>query len=83
MPTVTSEYLEEVSDPATGKPIGATADNLRAAIADETHEYTDMYPGMARTAREEGFEEIAEWFETLAEAEKSHAGRFQKAPDAL
>ena len=77
------EYLEEVGDPATGKPIGATEDNLRAAIAGETHEYTDMYPGMARTAREEGFDEIAEWFETLAKAEKSHAGRFQKALDAL
>src|SRR5262245_46460202 len=77
------EYLEEVGDPATGKPIGATEDNLQAAIAGETHEYTDMYPGMARTAREEGFDEIAEWFETLAKAEKSHAGRFQKALDAL
>ena len=57
--------------------------NLKAAIAGETHEYTDMYPGMARTAREEGFDEIAEWFETLAKAEKSHAGRFQKALDSL
>ena len=77
------EYLEETGDPATGKPIGRTRDNLGAAIAGETHEYTDMYPGMARTAREEGFEEIAEWFETLAKAEKSHAGRFQKALDTL
>ena len=77
------EYLEEVGDPATGKPIGVTEENLLAAIAGETHEYTDMYPGMARTAREESFEEIAEWFETLAKAEKSHAGRFQKALDAL
>jgi rubrerythrin len=77
------EYLEEVGDPVTGKPIGRTAENLVAAIAGETHEYTDMYPGMARTAREEGFEEIAEWFETLAKAEKSHAGRFQKALEAL
>jgi rubrerythrin len=77
------EFLEEVGDPATGKPIGNTPDNLRAAIAGETHEYTDMYPGMARTAREEGFEEIAEWFETLAKAERSHAGRFQKALNAL
>ena len=76
------EYLEEVGDPATGKPIGGTSDNLRAAIAGETHEYTDMYPGMARTAREEGFDEIADWFETLAKAEKSHAGRFQRALDA-
>ncbi|HEU0154851.1 MAG TPA: ferritin family protein [Stellaceae bacterium] len=52
-------------------------------MAGETHEYTDMYPGMARTAREEGFDEIADWFETLAKAEKSHAGRFQKALDQL
>jgi rubrerythrin len=77
------EYLEAVGDPATGKPIGKTSDNLAAAIAGETHEYTDMYPGMARTAREEGFTEIAEWFETLAKAEKSHAGRFQRALDDL
>jgi rubrerythrin len=77
------EFLEEVGDPATGKPIGATTDNLAAAIAGETHEYTDMYPGMARTAREEGFDEIADWFETLAKAEKSHAGRFQRALDSL
>ncbi len=72
-------YLAETGDPATGQPIGPTADNLKAAVAGETHEYTDMYPGMARTAREEGFDEIADWFETLAKAEKSHAGRFQKA----
>ena len=77
------EYLAEVGDPATGKPIGGTSKNLAAAIAGETHEYTDMYPGMARTARQEGFDEIADWFETLAKAEKSHAGRFQKALDSL
>ena len=47
----------------------------------ETHEYTDMYPGMAKVAREEGFEEIADWFETLAKAEKAHAGRFQSLLD--
>ena len=73
------EFLEAVGDPATGKPIGATTDNLKAAIAGETHEYTDMYPGMAKAAREEGFEEIADWFETLAKAERSHANRFTKA----
>ena len=70
-------------DPATGLPIGPTGSNLKAAIAGETHEYTDMYPGMARTAREEGFAEIADWFETLAKAERSHANRFQKALDQL
>jgi rubrerythrin len=77
------EYLEVVGDPATGLPIGDTKLNLKASVAGETHEYTDMYPGMAKTAREEGFEEIADWFETLAKAEKSHAGRFQKALDSL
>ncbi len=76
-------YLAETGDPATGQPIGPTADNLKAAVAGETYEYTDMYPGMARTARDEGFDEIADWFETLAKAEKSHAGRFQKALDNL
>ena len=61
------DFLVETGDPATGKPIGQTSDNLAAAVAGETHEYTDMYPGMARTARDEGFDEIADWFETLAE----------------
>src|SRR3984957_4408077 len=77
------EYLEESGDPATGLPIIPTDKNLAAAVAGETHEYTDMYPGMARTAREEGFDEIADWFETLAKAERSHAGRFQKALNEL
>ena len=77
------EYLEQVGDPATGLPIGSSRNNLKAAVAGETHEYTDMYPSMARAARDEGFGEIAEWFETLAKAERSHANRFQKALDAL
>ena len=78
------EYLEkECGDPATGEPIGDSESNLKAAIAGETHEYTDMYPGMAKTARDEGFDEIADWFETLAKAERSHANRFTKALEAL
>jgi len=77
------DYLKDVGDPATGLPMGATSDNLKAAIAGETHEYTDMYPGMAKTARSEGFAEVADWFETLAKAERSHANRFQKALDTL
>jgi rubrerythrin len=78
------EFLEHGSgDPATGLPIGSSRQNLAAAVAGETHEYTDMYPGMAKTAREEGFDEIADWFETLAKAERSHANRYQKALDAL
>ncbi len=77
------EYLETTGDPVTGLPIGGTADNLKSAIAGETHEYSDMYPGMARDARDEGFDEIADWMETLAKAERSHAHRFQKALELL
>jgi rubrerythrin len=77
------EYLEAVGDPATGLPFGPTDQNLKAAIAGETHEYTDMYPGMAKAARDEGFDEIADWFETLAKAERSHANRFQRALDTM
>lgn len=77
------EYLERVGDPVTDLPIGGTAENLKSAIAGETYEYTDMYPGMAKTARDEGFDEVADWFETLAKAERSHANRFQKALDSL
>ena len=77
------DYLKQAGDPATGKPIGATDKNLAAAVAGETYEYTEMYPGMAKTARGEGFPEIAEWMETLAKAEKSHAGRFQEALNGL
>ena len=77
------DYMKSTGDPATGMPIGETAENLAAAVAGETHEYTEMYPGMAKTAREEGFEEVADWFETLAKAEKAHAGRFQTLLDSI
>src|SRR5437660_12546919 len=77
------EFLEAVGDPATGEPIGDTPKNLAAAVAGETYEYTQMYPGFARQAREDGLVEIAEWFETLAKAEKSHAGRFAKGLQTL
>jgi rubrerythrin len=72
------DYLRKVGDPATDLPIGDTVLNLKSAVHGETHEYTEMYPGMAKTARTEGFPEIADWFETLAKAEKSHAGRFDQ-----
>jgi rubrerythrin len=77
------DYLKRVGDPATGLPIGDSKLNLKAAVAGETHEYTDMYPGMAKAARDEGFNDVADWFETLAKAEKSHAGKFQKMLDGI
>ncbi len=76
------EHLESAGDPDTGLPFATVEDSLRSAIAGETHEYTDMYPGMAKEARDEGFDEIALWFETLAKAERSHANKFQKTLDA-
>ena len=77
------DFLKEAGDPVTGVPIGSTEQNLKSAIEGETYEFTEMYPGFARMARNEGFDEIAEWFETLAKAEKSHAGRFTKGLQTL
>jgi rubrerythrin len=77
------EYLAEVGDPCTDMPIGDTEKNLASAVEGETYEYTQMYPGMSKTARDEGFDEISEWMETLARAERSHANRFQKGSDEL
>ena len=77
------DFLRPVGDPATGEPFGDTTANLKSAVAGETFEYTTMYPGYAKTARDEGFKEIADWFETLAKAERSHAGRFKKALETM
>ena len=77
------DWLRPAGDPVTDEPIGSTSENLKSAIKGETYEYTEMYPGFAKTARDEGFTEIAEWFETLARAERSHAGRFKKGLDNL
>ena len=77
------EFLEASGDPATGMAISSTKDCLASAVSGETHEYTDMYPGMAKIARDEGFDEIADWFQTLAKAERSHANRYQKALDVF
>ena len=77
------DFLKEVGDPVTDVPIGSTEQNLKSAIEGETYEFTEMYPGFAKTARDEGLEEIAEWLETLARAEKSHAGRFTQGLETL
>ena len=78
------EYLINggAGEPGTGMPAKSVAEALEAAIHGETHEYSDMYPGMAKEARDEGFDEIADWFETLAKAERSHANKFTKTLEA-
>ena len=65
-------------DPVTDLPVGTTADNLKSAIAGEEYEFSEMYPGFAKVAREEGFDEIAEWFEVMSKSEKAHANTFKK-----
>jgi rubrerythrin len=77
------DFLKQLGDPSTGLPIGSTANNLESAIAGETHEYTEVYPAMAKTAREEGFPEIATWIERLAKAESNHAARFRQGLESL
>ncbi|MCJ7615662.1 MAG: rubrerythrin family protein [Desulfobacterales bacterium] len=56
--------------------IGTTLENLKAAAAGENYEHTQMYPDFAKTARKEGFEEIAKVFEAIAVAEKQHEKRY-------
>lgn len=77
------EYLALVDDPTTHMPIGDTADNVKSAIASETYEYSQMYPVFAQTARDEGFGEIADWFEALVRAERNHADRFGQGLESL
>jgi rubrerythrin len=63
--------------------IGSTADNLKAAAAGEEEEYTDMYPRMAREAKEEGFADIAYMFEAIGKIEKHHNERYKKLLEEL
>jgi rubrerythrin len=73
------EFLEKIGDPVTGLPIGSIREVLATVVASETLECTEMYPRMAQIAREEGFHDVADWFETLTKAERSHANRYTKA----
>ncbi len=77
------EFLEKLGDPITGMSMGSTREMLASVVASETHESSEMYPHMAQVAREEGFDDVADWFETLAKAERSHANRYTKALDKL
>jgi rubrerythrin len=72
------EFLESAGDPLTGEAIGATRLNLEAAIKQERDEAETAYPEMARIAREEGLEDVAAWFESLARVEAAHADRIER-----
>jgi len=77
------DYMKAVGDPVTNVPVTDVKGMLESAIKGETYEHTTMYPQFAETARREGFEEIARWFETLAKAERAHAGKYQEALNAM
>jgi rubrerythrin len=66
----------EISGSFPAGVIGSTLDNLKAAAAGEHYEQSEMYPNMAKVAREEGFEDIAKVFEAIAVAEKFHEKRY-------
>lgn len=77
------EYLRAVADPQTGLPIGGSEQNLLSAIERETYAADILFAGFARTAREEGFDQVAEWFTTLSRAGQARARALQRALDAL
>ncbi|MFA6470520.1 MAG: rubrerythrin family protein [Candidatus Latescibacterota bacterium] len=63
--------------------IGSTIENLKEAAGGEHYEYTEMYPGFAKIARQEGFDEIALAFESIAVAEKQHEKRYLALADNI
>ncbi|OED36865.1 rubrerythrin [Chromatiales bacterium (ex Bugula neritina AB1)] len=77
------EYLEECGDPITGLPFSSTLANLRSAIAGEIFEFETFYPEMEQQARDEGLDDIADWFATLAKSEKAHITRLKKFLERL
>ena len=73
------EFMRSVGDPVTKAPVSNVREMLESSVKGETYECSSMYPEFAQTAHQEGFEEIAKWFETLAKAEKAHAGKYEEA----
>jgi len=77
------DYMRKAGDPVTKVAVPDVKGMLQSAVTGESYECTSMYPEFAKVARQEGFDEIAKWFETLAKAEKAHAGKFKEAQDKL
>ena len=77
------DFLSELGEWTGPDETGPVLACLKAALELEVSEHTQMYPGFARTAREEGFDEVAEWFEVLIRSERSHAEHLTRAIEAL
>ena len=77
------DSMKEMGDPVTGASVAGVRDMLNSAVVGETYEYTQMYPSFAKTARDEGFEEVARYFDILTKAEHAHANKYAEALKAL
>ncbi len=77
------DSMKEVGDPVTGASVANVKDMLNSSVQGETYEYSTMYPTFAKVAREEGFEEIAKYFDILTKAEHAHANKYAEALTAL
>ena len=75
------DFLKLVRDPETGIAPGGTFKNLEVMVQSETKQSSETYPEMARTARREGFSDIASWFDTLEKSKRSHVRKLRKLAD--
>eukprot|EP00802_Teleaulax_amphioxeia_P032110 Tamp_35861.p2 GENE.Tamp_35861~~Tamp_35861.p2 ORF type:complete len:165 (+),score=54.08 Tamp_35861:56-496(+) len=73
------EWLQEFGDPVSNQPMGSTKENLNCAIVGETHDADVLNAEAAKTAKAEGLEDAAYWFETVQGADTQHKNRFAKA----
>jgi len=71
------DFLRLARDPSADIPLGGTQKNLEALVQSETRQRAELYPAMARVAREEGFSDIASWFDTLEKLKRSHLNKIE------
>lgn len=75
------DFLKLARDPESGIAVGGTLKNIESLIQTESKQHSQTYPEMAKTAREEGFTDIASWFDTLEKAKRSHVRKLRKLSD--
>ncbi len=76
------DFLRLARDPSSDIPFGSTAKNIQSALQTETLQFTEVYPEMARIAREEGFTDIASWFDTLEKLKRAHVRKLKETGNA-
>src|SRR5438045_7856672 len=77
------DFLRQISDPATGRPIGETHLNLASASVGELREASDLYPRLAAAAHADGLADVASWMETLGALKRAHVAKLEAALAAL